>query len=146
MSLLSDAQRAQVGDRLSGMVHPVRLAYYGQTLDCETCEDTRRLLGELPSLNPLLAVDELNLVLDKEAAAAHGVDRAPSIVVLGHDGTAAIDYGVRFVGAPLGYEFSSLLDAILTVSRREPELSQATLAKLAALPGPVHFQVFSTPT
>jgi alkyl hydroperoxide reductase subunit AhpF len=146
MSLLSDVQRAQVAERLAGLVHPLTLALYVQTFDCETCDETRRLLEDLTTLSPLIRLDEKNLVLDREAAEAHHVTLAPSIVVLGEEDGVAVDYGVRFAGAPVGYEFSSLLDAMLTVSRREPDLADRTLAQLATLPGPVHFQVFSTPT
>ncbi|HEY8551063.1 MAG TPA: hypothetical protein VIL35_13995 [Vicinamibacterales bacterium] len=146
MSMLSDAQRAQIADRLAGMVHPVRLALYVQSIDCETCDETQRLLTQLPDISPLISVDEHNLVLDRDRAAVHHVDRAPSIVVLGVENDEPKDYGIRFVGAPAGYEFSALLDAVLTVSRREPDLSEATLGKLATLTAPVDFQVFSTPT
>jgi alkyl hydroperoxide reductase subunit AhpF len=146
MSMFSDAQRGQVAERLAGLVHPITLALYVQTLDCDTCDETRRLLEDLATISPLIRLDEKNLVLDREAAAAHHVELAPSIVVLGDEDGAAVDYGVRFAGAPVGYEFSSLLDAMLTVSRREPDLAEPTLARLATLAAAVHFQVFSTPT
>jgi alkyl hydroperoxide reductase subunit AhpF len=56
------------------------------------------------------------------------------------------DYGIRFLGIPLGYEFSNLIDSIIAVSRGEPSLSEETKASLAALPGEVEIKVFSTPT
>ena len=46
------------------------------------------------------------------------------------------DEGVRFVGAPLGYEFTSLLDAILLVSKRESGLSDASLEMLKQVTQP----------
>jgi hypothetical protein len=49
-------------------------------------------------------------------------------------------------GLPSGYEFGTLVDAILDVSRGESGLSAETRQALAALARPVHIQVFSTPT
>ena len=152
MAILTDAQRAQVTDRLSGLANPVRLVFYGQTLGCDTCEETRRLVAEVVSLDARLALEERNLVLDRDAAATHGVDRAPALVVESVDGAApeaaaiATDHGVRLLGAPLGYEFASLLDALVAVSQRDSGLSASSRERLATLTSPVHVQVFSTPT
>jgi glutaredoxin-like protein len=49
-------------------------------------------------------------------------------------------------GLPSGYEFGSLIDAILDVSKAESGLHPETKEALAALERPVHIQVFSTPT
>jgi alkyl hydroperoxide reductase subunit AhpF len=65
----------------------------------------------------------------------------PAIAVLG-----ARDYGIRFLGIPSGYEFMSLLDAILVASKGESGLSEASRAMLAGLESPVTLQVFVTPT
>jgi alkyl hydroperoxide reductase subunit AhpF len=56
------------------------------------------------------------------------------------------DYGIRLYGLPSGYEFGTLVDAILDVSRGDSGLTAETKEALAALPRPVHIQVFSTPT
>jgi hypothetical protein len=157
MALLTDAQRTQVAERLAGLTKPVRLVYYGQSLDCDTCEDTRRLLGELAEVDSRLTVEERNLVLDREAATAHGIDRAPGLVLeratdrpgdTGEPpaGPEYVDYGVRLLGAPLGYEFTSLLEGMLSVSQGDSGLTPASRERLATLTAPVHVQVFSTPT
>ena len=56
------------------------------------------------------------------------------------------DGRVRFFGMPSGYEFASLVEAIVDTSRGRTRLSDATRAALAALRAPLHFQVFVTPT
>ena len=131
----------------AGLTRPVRLVFFTQTLGCETCADARRILDEVADLSPLLSVEECNLVLDKERAAQFGVDRAPTtaLVVVEADG-AEHDYGIRFVGLTAGYEFSSLVDAVLLVSRGESQLSDESRALLAAVTEPVRVQVFVTPT
>jgi alkyl hydroperoxide reductase subunit AhpF len=71
-----------------------------------------------------------------------GIRRTPGVAVMGQDK----DYGVRFYGLPSGYEFGTLIDAILDVSAGVSQLQDATKQALAGLKSPVHLQVFSTPT
>lgn len=145
--LLSDSDRAQVRQMLEEVARPVRLVLFTQTFGCETCNDAHRLLQELAELSPKLTVEECNLVLDKDRAAALGVDRAPTTAVIALDPDGAErDYGVRFVGLTAGYEFSSLIDAILTVSAGKSGLAEGSRALLAGLTEPVSMQVFVTPT
>jgi len=53
---------------------------------------------------------------------------------------------IRFFGIPAGYEFTSLLDAILSVSKGDTILSQQAKEELKALQKEIHLQVFVTPT
>jgi alkyl hydroperoxide reductase subunit AhpF len=90
-------------------------------------------------------IEEVNLVLECDRAAVYGVDRAPAIVLLAGDEKA--DSRIRVLGAPAGYDFMSLVDAILVVSDASPQrLSAETEQKLAALTEPITVQVFVTPT
>jgi alkyl hydroperoxide reductase subunit AhpF len=147
MSLLSDADRQELTTLFAGLSRPVRVVLFTQTFGCETCTDARRILDELAGLTSAMTVEECNLVLDRDRAAQYGVDRAPTMVIVAvdEDGTER-DYGVRFVGLTAGYEFSSLIDALLLVSSGESQLSEATRALLAQVTEPVHIQVFVTPT
>ncbi|MFN8059785.1 MAG: hypothetical protein U0Q12_11560 [Vicinamibacterales bacterium] len=139
--MLREQERQQVSEMLKAMTSPVKLVLFTQTFGCDSCGETKRLLDDVVSLNPLLSLVEHNLVLDKEKAAQYGVDRAP-IIALEGDGDARI----RFVGGPFGYEFSSLLQSILAVSSRESGLSPASKTLIASVRTPVTLQVFSTPT
>jgi alkyl hydroperoxide reductase subunit AhpF len=47
---------------------------------------------------------------------------------------------------PSGYEFTSLMEAILHVSTGESGLSDKTKALVKTINTPVHIQVFATPT
>ena len=58
----------------------------------------------------------------------------------------AKDYGVRFFGIPSGYEFTSLIEDIITVSEGDSGLSAAAREAIAQIAEPVHIQVFVTPT
>jgi len=57
-----------------------------------------------------------------------------------------VDYGIRFYGLPSGYEFTSLVEDIVDVSRGETSLSAESQAILAQIGEPLHLQVFVTPT
>lgn len=129
------------------MTHDVRLEFFTQTIGCETCVQTRQILDELPPLSDRISVEEKNFVLDKDAAAAYGIDRAPAVVVLGRNGGGEwADSRIRFVGAPAGYEFVSLVQAVLLVGGREGTLTPESRQRLTAVDQPIALQVYTTPT
>jgi len=141
MAILSPSDAAKVRDMLANLPNPVRLVFFTQTLNCETCEPTKQILGELTELSGQITVEEHNFLLEGELAASFGIDRVPAIAVVG-----AQDYGVRFLGVPSGYEFMSLLDAIQLVSAGDSGLNAASRAMLAGVESPLALQVFVTPT
>lgn len=142
MALIREDVAAQIKQEFEALQNPVRLAVFHQALVDPESEQVTRLVEELAALDSRLSVESLNFVLDKERAEALRVARTPAVAILGQDK----DPGIRFYGLPTGYEFGTLVDAILDVSREETGLSPATLQALAALEGPVHIHVFSTPT
>ncbi|MGA7672553.1 MAG: thioredoxin family protein [Nitrolancea sp.] len=109
--------------------------------ECATCRDTRELLEELVSLSDKLELEVRDFYADREAAAAEGVTEIPAIVLEGENkGT------VRFIGAPAGYEFATLIEDLVDVSRGTTELQLHSRETLASLTEPVHIKVFVTPT
>jgi len=141
MPILSPSDAGRVREMLADLPNPVRLVFFTQTLNCETCEPTKQILGELAELSGQITVEEHNLLLEKDLAEGYGIDRVPSIAVVG-----AKDYGIRFLGIPSGYEFMSLLDAIQIVSAGDSGLKEASRDMIAGLESPVALQVFVTPT
>ena len=142
MALLNDEIASELREAFSGLRNPVRLAVFSQALADPVSEEVRRLVEEVAALDPRLSAESANFVLDKERALALGIERVPAIAILGE----TEDYGVRFYGTPAGYEFGSLIDAILDVSAGASQLSEETKAELAALDRDVRVRVFSTPT
>jgi len=141
MELIREQDAVEIRERLKDLVNPVRLVHFTQELNLDYGREARLLLEELAALSDHLSVEVYNFLLDKEKVAEYGVDKVPATVV--RNGK---DYGIRFYGLPAGYEFSSLLDAIVSVSRADSGLSPETRRKLAELAEPVHLQVFVTPT
>ncbi len=142
MALLGDEVTAQLKTVFEQLKNPVRLAVFSQAMADPESEQVRRLMEELASAHDLLTTEPVNFVLDRERVEALGIVRTPAVAVLG----AEKDYGVRFYGLPSGYEFGTLVDAIVDVSSGDSALSEPTRQALGALDKPVHVQVFSTPT
>lgn len=126
---------------LAGLAAPVRLLFFTRTFGCDTCAAARRIVDGVAARSAQVSVEEFNLVLDKEPAAAYGIRRAPAIAVVGE-----ADAGIRFYGAPEGHELTSLVDAIVLVASRDPGLSAESRDRLAQVDRPIDLQVFVTPT
>jgi alkyl hydroperoxide reductase subunit AhpF len=142
MSLLDDEVTQELKREFARLVNPVRLVVFSQALADPESEQVRRLAEEVAALDERITAEAYNFVLDKEKVEELHIARIPAIAVLGADK----DYGIRLYGRPSGYEFASLVDAILDVSSGQSGLSDEVRSRLAALERPVHIQVFSTPT
>ena len=143
MPLLSDADRTTLVQHLAPIDKPVDLLLFTQTIGgSESGPVARQVLDEVASLHDKVTVVEKNFVLDTEDRAKYKVDKAPAIVVLS-DGQ---DTRMRLYGAPTGYEFVSLVEAVLLAGTGTLELEPETLTALAAVTEPLHLQVFTTPT
>lgn len=147
MSLIPPADAERLRQDFKQLVVPVRLLFFTQTLDCDTCLEARQILDELPQLSDLISIEEVNLVLDREKAEHYRIDRAPAVaIVLPEDAGAVRDTHIRFLGAPSGYEFISLIRAVLLVGGGESLLSDESRALIAKVARPLAIHVFSTPT
>jgi alkyl hydroperoxide reductase subunit AhpF len=140
--MLTPRDEDAVRREFAKLAGPVKLVVFSQELAAaDLCRQNEMLVREVAALSDQLSVEVLNLAIDRDRAAAYGVDQVPAIVVEG-----ARDYGIRFFGIPSGYEFSNLIDAIIVASTGEPALTEATKATLAGLESDVDIKVFSTPT
>jgi alkyl hydroperoxide reductase subunit AhpF len=156
MALLSSADQEKLREAFQEMTRPVRVLFFTQTFGCETCVQTRQILDELPALSDKISVEEVNLVLDQDRAKQYGVDRAPTLALVYDDpaelvepvapATRAKDSRIRFLGAPSGYEFVSLVQALLLVGGRHSTLTETSRQRLGAVDRPIAMQVFTTPT
>jgi alkyl hydroperoxide reductase subunit AhpF len=142
MALITDEVATQLKEEFARLQNPVRLAVFSQALADPESEQVRRLVEELAALDPKVRAESYNFVLDKEKVDALAILRIPAIAVMG----AEKDYGIRMYGLPSGYEFGTLVDAIIDVSSGGSGLGEATRAALKDVDRPVHIQVFSTPT
>ena len=147
MSLISPADQQALRDAFSTMERPIRLLFFTQTVGCETCVQTRQILDELPLLTDKITIEEVNLILDLDRVKAYAVERVPAIAIAYEEDGAVKDSRIRFIGTPAGYEFISLIQAILLVGGgRASTLTAENRARVEAVEEAVTIQVFSTPS
>jgi glutaredoxin-like protein len=125
---------------------PVKLVLFTQTIECQFCAETRQIVEEISALSDKITAEIFNFVTDKATADLYEIDKIPAIAIVRVESDTDRDYGVRFYGIPSGYEFTSIIEGIIDVSKGESGLQPKTKEALATLAEPVHFQVFVTPT
>ncbi|MBE3582672.1 MAG: thioredoxin family protein [Limnochordaceae bacterium] len=103
------------------------------------------LMEEVVTASDKLSLQVVRRDQDPELFAQYDVPllAVPALALLG---AGDKDYGIRFWGTPAGYEFRTLMDDIVDVSRGRTKLSEETRRKLAELKTPIRMQVFVTPT
>jgi glutaredoxin-like protein len=143
VSLIPEEHKAHLKEELSrSMMEPVRMIVFTQEIECEFCKESRQLAQEVASLMPeKISVEVYDFVKDDAQAKQYGVDKVPALVILGKK-----DYGIRYYGIPYGYEFNTLIETVINVSKGTTNLSEDTKAKLKTLDKPAHIQVFVTLT
>jgi len=147
MALLAPADQDKLRTAFADMTSPVRLLFFSQSFGCETCPQTRKILDELPPLSDKITIEEVNLVLDGDKARQYGIERVPAIAVVGQDAAGQPrDSRIRFLGTPAGYEFISLVQAVLLVGGGPSSLTDENRRRIEAVDRPVTMQVFTTPT
>jgi alkyl hydroperoxide reductase subunit AhpF len=142
---MSPADQQHLRDAFLEMTRAVRLLFFTQTVGCETCLQTRQILDELPVLSDKVTIEEVNLILDVDRVKEYGVERVPAVALAYEEDGAVKDSRIRFLGTPSGYEFISLVQAILLVGGRPSILTPENRARVEAVDRPVSIQVFSTP-
>ena len=144
MPLLSDQDRAVVSGHLAAIKTPVTILFFTQTIGApETALIARQVLDEVVSLNDLLSLEEVNFVLDRERTAQFGIEGIPAVALL----RGEEDTRIRFLGAPAGYEFMSLVEALILAGTGDSGLTPESKALIAGnVSGPTDILVFVTPS
>ncbi len=141
MGFIQDSDKAVIKEALNEMRSEVTLRYFTQEMECDFCRETHQLLEELCSIGDQVKLQVFDFKGNPEEVAKYRIDKIPATVVANGS-----DPGIRFYGIPAGYEFSSLIEAILMVSQGESNLSLESKKLLKEIKVPVHLQVFVTPT
>jgi alkyl hydroperoxide reductase subunit AhpF len=143
MALLSAQDEQALKQHLAEITRPVTALLFTQTIGgSESGRLAKQVLDEIARLSDKITVTEKNFVLDVDDRARYGVDKSPAIVILA-DGQ---DTRMRMYGAPMGYEFVGLVEALVIAGTGNVDLEDGTLALLNGVSEPMQIQVFSTPT
>jgi glutaredoxin-like protein len=143
MPLLAEQDQQIVRRQLEALKDPVTILLFTQTIGApDTVLIARQIADEVAALSDLVSVEEANLVLDRERAAQYGVDGVPAFVLL----RGGEDTRMRFLGAPAGYEFMSLVEALVLAGTGESGLTPSSREMIARVQAPMQVLVFVTPT
>ena len=142
MAIISENDRSALSELFKeSLIDPVNLVFF-KSQSSQFGDDLEALLGEIAGLSEKITLEVHDLDSEKEKAEGFGLEYAPGITVV-KDGKG---YGVLFTGAPFGYEFTSLIEAIKMVSSGDTALEDEVRDKLRAISKPVRIKVFVTPS
>ncbi len=145
--MLNDEIAAQVKGVLDeNLTHPVKILFFEGGENCDYCQQTRQLLEEIVPLSDKISMDVYDVKESPDIAASYRIDKTPAIVLGAEENGKVTDYGIRFYGIPAGHEFTSLVNEIILVSKRDFGLKPATREFLKTLDREIRLQVFVTPT
>ena len=140
MSMLKEDDKKAVKEFFKELVNPVKLVMFTQESECEYCSHTRELVEDVAALSDKIELEVHDFLKDKAKAEEYGIDKVPAVVLVGER-----DYGIRFYGIPAGYEFTTLIEDIVDVSKRDHGLGPEIVEQLSTIDRPVKMQVMVTP-
>ena len=151
MAFLSDKDREFLKQRFdTEMDHTVRILLFTEVASglyvpgmrqCESCEDTEALLTEVADISERLELEVYNVKEHPDLVDEWRITATPTIAVCRQE-----DSGVRFMGLPSGYEFTSFLETVISAGSDTYGLTQASKDRLENLEIDLEIKTFSTPT
>jgi glutaredoxin-like protein len=137
----NDEVRKQITDILGQMVNPITIRLFVDETGCNTCTETKQLLGEFKETSQKINLEVLDIHKDEAEAKKYGITLVPSFVILDDKKQ---DKGVKFNGIPAGHEINSFISALIEMSGFPLKIPQAALDRIAKVKQPVHIKVFVT--
>jgi glutaredoxin-like protein len=136
----------QIKQVFDGIEQPVQVLLFVSKDNCEYCNETKQLLEEVTALHDKLELSVYDVNENQDVASLYNVTNAPGIVIASKEDSGVKNLGIQFSGIPSGHEFSTLINDMLIVSKRDSGLDAKTREFLRNLDKPLHLQVFVTPT
>jgi thioredoxin-like negative regulator of GroEL len=151
MPFLTDDDHSLLEERFSAeLTEPVKVMLFSEkpsglyvpgARTCESCKDAEELLTEVASLSSNFELEIHDVKAEPDVASKWQVTETPTTAIV-VDGEAR----ARFLGLPVGYEFASFLESLLSAPSKDFRLQPESIERLSALTEPVDLKVFSTPT
>ena len=144
--VLNDQIVKQIEEVFADVQEPVQVLFFGTKDNCTYCNEAKQLLEEVTAINDKVELSVYDMQENADVAKQYNVTNTPGIVIAAKDNAEVTNLGIQFSGIPSGHEFSTLINDILIVSKRESGLDEKTREFLKNLTEPLHLQVFVTPT
>ncbi len=143
MELINEEDKKYIKEKFANeMEKDVRILYFTEHYKCRYCAETKEILEILTELaDGKIKLEVYEFEKEKELVEKHRIDKIPATLIFGEK-----EYKIRFFGIPSGYEFSTLIDDIIDVSRGKTNLKESIKEEIRKIDGDVHIQVFVTPT
>jgi thioredoxin reductase (NADPH) len=101
-------------------------------------EASRQIVRAFRELTSKITIKEYGL--DHELAGRWGVDSSPTLLI------DPDHYNIRWIGAPMGEEGRSFLEALILIGQGKSGLSDQSLSVVKQIDGPRQLKVFVSPT
>mgnify|MGYP001766742484 CR=1 FL=1 len=126
--------------QLTKIGSPVKMRVFAVPDHCVFCNTVEELVGKLSEMSDKVRVVRSGFDPDEPAARDYGIERHPALII---DGKR--DFGMRFSGIPMGFQFGVLVEDLVMASIGVTDLSEETKIKLRDVKSPVDIQVFTLP-
>jgi len=141
MSIFNESNSKKLKEILNELRNEVNVIYFTQEFECASCKETRLFLEEITALSDKLSLTIYDFQKDNEKAKEFGIDKIPAITILDNEKS---DKGIKFYGAPGGYEINSFIASLLEVSGVAEELPRSVMERIRNIDKDIHIQVFVT--
>lgn len=140
LRIIPDEYVDEVKGILSGLRDNVRVLLFTQRYKCAGCREAEALLQDLSELSSKIVLEKYVYEDSRGKFNEYNVTYVPTIIVVSPQ-TGGM---ARFLGVPLGYEFSSLLEDLIHASTGETHLPKSVVRAVGEVNVDVDVKVFVT--
>jgi len=138
---MDERTRKELKRVLGKLPERVDILYFTQENACPACKDQQRLLEEIASHTDKIRLKVFDFIRDSEQVTQYRIDKIPATAIIGKK-----DYGIRFYGLTAGYEFQSLIEAVIMVATGKSGISPEFEETIRHIDSAVHIEVMTTLT
>jgi glutaredoxin-like protein len=144
MALIGEEDRKYLSEQFKkDLKNKVKIIVFTEdSSDCKYCNETLEITKELGQLSDMISIE--NYKINDAKAKEFNVEFAPTTIITDEEET--MSGRIRYTGIPAGYEFSSLIEDMISVSSGKLELNAHVLEHLDEVDKPIKIMVFVTPT
>ncbi len=137
--IVSSQEKEQLAKIFSAMEYPVSLILFSDSkVDNVFVQAARMVIREVRNVAPLVSLKEFGL--DHELAKKYNVTFAPTLLF------GPEEYNIRWLGAPVGEEGRTFVEALLMLGTKKLRLSDPSRKVLDKIDSPRNIKLFVSPT